>query len=274
MNISTEIAAESVKEMNSGYFLYDKKGEIAILKLTCPGKINQFSSDVLKELQRLLLEIEKDSEIKAIIFTGRDKAFAAGANIKEMQGISSKDGFELAKLGQETFNMVENSKKLTIAANNGVALGGGCELCLACDFRIAVQSAKYGQPEVNLGLIPGWGGTRRLSRFIGATKALELILTGKLMSAQEALELGLLNAIVPDEVNIVEEAMKLAKEVTSKSSVVIQYAKEAFKAGLLLPDKDAENTERKLFGKCFDLEDCKEGINAFLDKREAHFKNK
>lgn len=252
--------------------LLEEKDNILLVRLNTEGKINQFSSEVLIEITQLMKEAEKNKAIRAIIFTGRDKALAAGANIKQMSNLSPEEGFKLAELGQETFDLIENSEKVTIAANNGVAVGGGCELGLTCDLRIAVEGGKYGQPEVNLGLIPGWGGSRRLMRFIGQTKALELILTGKLISAEEALQIGLINKVVPP-VQLLETAIELAKEIISKPAHAISFAKKAFQAGYKLTDREAELLERKLFGECFAFQNCKEGMQAFLEKRPANFTN-
>lgn len=253
--------------------LIEQKENTLIVRLNTEGKINQFSSDVLAELQNLMREIEPDSIVRAIIFTGRDKALAAGANIKQMSTLTQDEGFKLAELGQETFNLIENSPKLTISANNGVAVGGGCELGLACDFRIAVEGGKYGQPEVNLGLIPGWGGSRRLARFIGQTKAIEMILTGKLITAEEACQIGLINKVVSYN-ELIDASLEMANEVLSKPAHAIAFAKQAFQAGYKMSDRDAELLERDLFGKCFSFEDCKEGMNAFLEKRQPNFVGK
>lgn len=236
-----------------------------------PDKLNALNRDVMDDLNAVLDEIESNNEIKAVIITGAgQKAFVAGADISEFVGLSKEEGMALAKKGQDIFFRIENSSKPVVAAVNGFALGGGCELAMACHFRIASENAKFGQPEVNLGLIPGYGGTQRLVQLIGKGRALELIMTGNMVDAQTALHFGLVNHIA-----LVDELLNKAKSIlevlTTKAPIAIGKCIAA--ANAAFTEKGYEK-EIEGFGDCFATEDMKEGAAAFLEKRKANFKGK
>jgi enoyl-CoA hydratase len=231
---------------------------------------NPFSLEALQDLSNTLDSIKEDKSISAVIFTGKEKFFSAGANIEKMSKMTSSDAKEFSKAGQEAFDKIANLPLITIAAINGIALGGGCEITLACDFRIAAERAKMGQPEINLGLIPGWGGTRRLAAIVGKSTALELMVTGRVITADEALRINLVNKVVSGD-QLLDECINLAKSMASKSQKVVSFIKESFNAGNNLSDAEAELVERELFSKCFDLADSKEGIQAFLEKRSPQW---
>lgn len=251
-------------------FIYEKRDEIVILTLNSTEKSNLFSTEVLDELNSILAELEQDNSVRALIITATGKVFSFGVNIPDFVKMTSDDARKFSELGHAVFNRIENARFLTIAAINGVAVGGGCEISMVCDFRIASENAKIGLPEVSLGLLPGWGGTRRLSRYVGCY-ALEMMLTGELISADKALTLGLLNRIISENQDLLEEAVKLARKVTIKAPHSVQFIKECFKAGITATDKEAELKEQDLFAQCFDFPDSREGMNAFIEKRTPEF---
>ncbi len=251
-------------------FSLEKEGNIAVLTIKTSEKINQFCGESLNELSQILTELEKDDSIGVLIFTGVGKAFVAGANIKQMVEMDQQKGEDLSKLGQSVFNQVENLDFITIAAINGIAVGGGCELSLACDYRIASETAQLGQPEISIGTIPGWGGCYRLPRLIGYKNARDMIFTGKFVSSREAQEIGLVDAVTAPE-ELINEAKKLAQPLLEKSRLTLKYAKKALRAGLDLTKEEAMLEERKLFGLSFASEDKKEGMTAFLEKRKPVF---
>lgn len=254
-------------------FQIEKEGNIAVLTIKTSEKINQFSVEAHQELLQVFSEIEKDNSISVLIITGHGKAFAAGANINQMSEMNQEQGFEFAKLGQSVFDRVESLSCVTIAAINGAAVGGGCELSLACDYRIAVEDAKLGQPEINLGTIPGWGGCYRLPRLVGLTAARDMILTGKIISAREAFEINLVDKVVKGE-ELLNESKILAQKLLRNSPLILRYAKQAFSAGITMSKQDANLKEAELFGLSFASEDRKEGMSAFLEKREPRFTGK
>lgn len=248
------------------------EGNVGILTLNNPP-VNVLNKKLFMDLDHQLDVVEKDENIKVILITGKGSSFAAGADIKVMPSLKAESGEELALVGQRVFNKLEKLSKVSVCAINGVALGGGLELTLACDIRLASDKAKVGQPEINLGLIPGYGGTQRLSRLIGKAQAKELIYTGDIINAQEALTLGIVNKVIPSD-DLVRTALALATKIASKSGIILKYAKEAIDIGVEQSLEEGLKTEAKLFGACCDTEDKTEGVTAFIEKRAPLFKNK
>jgi len=254
--------------------ILERDGRVAVLYVNRPKALNALNSDTLKELIRAAAEIGNDSAIEAVIITGAgDKAFVAGADISNMQPFSAVEGRIFGMLGQAAFRMIENLEKPVIAAVNGFALGGGCELAMACDIRLASEKAKFGQPEVGLGITPGFGGTQRLPRLIGEGRAKELIFSANVIDAAEAHRIGLVNHVYPAE-TLMEEAKKLAHKIISNAPLAVTYSKAAINKGMQVDIDTAMGIEADLFGLCFSTEDQKEGMQAFLDKRKPEFKNK
>ena len=249
----------------------EKQENIAILRIDRPEAMNSLNAQVLSELADGLDEVENDCGIKAVIITGEGKAFVAGADIAFMHGLDEQSGYDFGRLGQQVFRRIETMEKPVIAAVNGFALGGGCELAMACDIRIASERAKFGQPEVGLGIIPGYSGTQRLPRLVGKGKAMELILTGNIITAETAGSIGLADQVVPQE-SLMDEALAMARKIASNGPVAIAYAKKAIQQGTELSDMDAAIVlEADYFGKCFSTSDQKEGMAAFLEKRKPQF---
>jgi enoyl-CoA hydratase len=234
-------------------------------------KLNALNRIVFSELNTVLSQLEENKEIKAAIITGAgQKAFVAGADISEFSNLAGKEGMELAKGGQDIFFKIENASKPVVAAVNGFALGGGCELAMACHFRIASEHAKFGQPEVNLGLIPGYGGTQRLVQLIGKGRAIELLMTGNMIDAATALQYGLVNYVVPAE-ELLPKTNNILQTIISKAPLAISRCIRAVNA-VYDHGKDGYDVEVKAFGECFETEDMKEGTAAFLEKRKPVFK--
>ncbi len=241
---------------------------IFTITINRPDKLNALNRDVIEELGKAAKEVEEIKEIKGVILTGAgQKAFVAGADISEFTGLSVSEGRALAKKGQDIFFQFENCSKPVIAAVNGFALGGGCELAMACHFRIASEQAKFGQPEVNLGLIPGYGGTQRLVQLIGKGRAMELLMTGNMIDAKTAHQYGLVNHVVSAE-ELLPKAKQLLELITSKAPLAISHCISAANAAYT-----SSGYEKELdgFGKCFGTEDMKEGTRAFLEKRKPVF---
>lgn len=253
--------------------LIEKKGNIGILKINRPNNLNALNKDTILELTDAVEELEKDSSIKVVILTGEGKAFIAGADIKQMKDMDPSEGKKFAESGHNLLFKIENSHLPFIAAVNGYALGGGCEVMMACDISIAASSAKIGQPEINLGIHPGFGGTQRLPRLVGRIKAKELLLTGDNIDANEAHRIGLVNMVVPDD-KIMEEAEKIANKISYKSTVQTGFIKTLVNKGMDLDLKKACELEISYFSKSFQTEDQKEGMTAFLEKRKPNFKGK
>jgi len=252
----------------------DTRDRIAYVTINRPDKLNVLNHQVMSELKDAFTKIKSDTSIDTVILTGSgEKAFVAGADIKELDQLNMLSGKEFSEQGQEIFNLIENLGKPVIAAVNGYALGGGCELALACHIRIASENAKFGQPEVNLGIIPGYGGTQRLSRIIGKGRAMEMILTGNQIDAQEAYRIGLVNKVVPLG-ELVPTAEALAKTIISKGQVAIRMALKAVNASMETTQSGGQHLEATLFGICCGTEDFKEGTSAFLEKRKAEFKSR
>jgi enoyl-CoA hydratase len=252
--------------------LFDRDGAVALLTINRPQVLNALNSTTLDELRRAVLDIKRDDSIRAAVITGAgDKAFVAGADINELAVLRPAQGKEHARQGQHVFDLIEQLGKPVVAAVNGYALGGGCELAMACTLRIAASSARLGQPEINLGIIPGYGGTQRLSRLVGKGVALDLLLTGRQIEADEALRIGLVNRVVPRE-TLVAEAKAIAAEVAGKAPVAVQYIIEAVNRGLEMPLDKGQFLEATLFGLVASTDDMREGTAAFLQKRKATFK--
>lgn len=244
---------------------------IALVRLNRPKELNALNLQLMLELKSALMSLDEDESVRCIVITGNQQAFAAGADIKQME---SKTAIDLLKIDQfETWDQIRKTKKPVIAAVSGFALGGGCELAMTCDMIVASESAKFGQPEIKIGIMPGAGGTQRLTRAVGKALAMEMVLTGKFMSADEALKAGLINRVVPEEVYL-DEAIKLATEVCAMSPISTRLAKEsvnkAFETGL----QEGLFFERKNFYMCFTSDDQKEGMSAFVEKRKPDFKGK
>jgi enoyl-CoA hydratase len=237
-----------------------------------PEKLNALNKIVLNELEQIIQTVYDDKKIKAAIITGEgNKAFIAGADISEFTEVGDEHGAELAKRGQQIFFKIENCTKPVVAAVNGFALGGGCELAMACHFRLASDKAKFGQPEVNLGLIPGYGGTQRLTMLVGKGKAMELMMSGAMIDAAEAKDLGLVNYVTNSE-NLIEKTKQILNVILTKSPVAVSKVIAAVNA-FYQADKNGYNEEIKLFGEVFISDDKKEGTAAFIEKRKPSFKD-
>jgi len=248
----------------------EKEDEIPIVKLDNPP-MNAICTELLDSLEKTLDLLEDDEGIKVVIIEGVGKAFVAGADISEMKDMSPEEAGKFSKKGQELFNKIENLPVPVIAAVDGYALGGGMELAMACDMIVASGRSVFGQPEVGLGIIPGYGGTQRLPRIVGHKKAKELIFTGKKIDAEEAYEIGLINKLVDTE-NFTDEVMELSKTISKNGPLAVKYAKEAINEVSHL-DKGFDK-EVEMFKKCFETQDQKIGMDAFLNKKEPEFKGK
>ena len=252
--------------------LLAREGAVAIVTINRPQVLNALNSRTLDELRRAALELTDDRSVRAVIITGAgEKAFAAGADIRELAEQTPVAGREHALGGQQVFDVIENLGKPVIAAINGFALGGGCELAMACTLRIAADTARLGQPEINLGLLPGFAGTQRLSRLVGKGVALDLLLTGRQVRADEALRVGLVNRVVP-AAELMAEARRLADDLAARAPIAVRYIIEAVNRGLEMPLDKAQLLEATLFGLAFSTADMREGTRAFLEKRTPGFK--
>ncbi len=248
---------------------------VALVTIDRPP-VNALNGEAMQELAQTFEELEKSAEAKVIVLTGEAKnmTFVAGADIKEMATLKSpQEAEEVAKRGQSILSRIEGLKKPVIAAINSVCVGGGNELVMACHIRIASDRARFGQPEINLGIIPGFGGTQRLPRLVGPSKARELILSGDMITAQEALRIGLVDRVVPDG-ELLRQALGFAKKMAQKSAVALAYALEAIRGGLERPLAEGLGFEAKLFGKVAESEDMREGVRAFLEKRQPKFQDR
>jgi enoyl-CoA hydratase len=252
--------------------ILEKEDDLAIVKINRPP-VNALNSEVVTEIHQMFDELEKDEDVKVIILTGEGKAFVAGADISEMVDFDPSGGAEFSKKGQAAFDKIENTAKPVIAAINGFALGGGCEIAMACDIRLAVQGAKLGQPEVNLGVIPGFAGTQRLPRLVGKGKAKELIFTGNMITAEEAQEIGLVNQVLTAD-ELMNTAREMAKTIASKGPAAVRAAKHAINEGVNYELSKGLEIENQAFARLFETEDQKEGMKAFLEKRKPEWKDK
>ncbi len=247
---------------------------IAAITLNRPSKLNALNFELLKELEKALKQIYLDKGVKILIITGAgEKAFAAGADISELKENDKATGTMFSEFGSYVFKMIEQLDIPSIAAINGFTLGGGCELALACDMRFASENAKLGQPEVNLGIIPGYGGTQRLTHLVGKAKSMELTLTGDMLNANEAKEIGLVNQVFSQD-NLMEETITFANKIISKSKPVIIAARKAINAANTMSKLEGLRYESELFGELCETEDFKEGTSAFLEKRKPDFKDR
>lgn len=253
---------------------YAVEDGIGTITLNRPKVLNALNIQLVKELIEAVAEAREDTNVQVVVLTGAgDKAFAAGADIAELAKLDPLEAVTFARRGQRLTRDLERLGKPVIAAVNGFALGGGCELAMACTLRVAAETAKLGQPEVNLGIIPGYGGTQRLTRLVGKGRALDLVLTGRMVSAQEALEMGLVNRVVPGD-RLLEETRKLAHTLMEKGPLALRLAMEAVHDGQTLNLDDALNLEALLFAVSAATEDMREGLTAFLEKRKASFQGK
>ena len=242
---------------------------VALVELNRPKELNALNLQLMGELKETLVMLDRDQEVRVIIITGNEKAFAAGADIKQMSG---QGAIDMLKADQfSTWDSIGKTKKPLIAAVSGFALGGGCELAMNCDLIIASESAKFGQPEIKIGVMPGAGGTQRLTKAIGKARTMEMVLTGKFIDAEEALSYGLINKVVPVELYL-EEAVKLAQKIAGMSPVAVQLAKESVNKSFDTHLSQGLQLERKNFYLLFSSNDQKEGMKAFIEKREPNFK--
>lgn len=257
--------------MSYNYLLLEKEDGLGILYINRPEAMNALNEELLQELSTAIDDIGNDEEIQVLIITGAgNKAFVAGADIKQMQPFNAVRGRIFGQLGQEVFRKVEVLAKPVIAAVNGFALGGGCELAMAADIRLASEKARFGQPEVGLGITPGFGGTQRLSRLVGEGRAKEMIFTGEMISAEEAYRIGLVNHIYPAE-TLLDEAKKLARKIMANAPLAVQFSKAAINQRMQTDIQTAMSIEADLFGLCFSTEDQKKGMEAFLNKEKPQF---
>jgi enoyl-CoA hydratase len=254
--------------------LLEHDGPVAILTVNRPKVLNALNASTLDEICQAIVALGKDDTVRVVVLTGAgEKSFIAGADINELAVQSPTGGRELAIRGQHLFDSIEHLGKPVIAAINGYALGGGCELAMACTLRIAADTARLGQPEINLGLIPGYAGTQRLARLVGRGRALELLLTGNQISAEEAYRLGLVNRVVP-AASLMTEVRALGVALAAKAPIAVRYILEAVHKGLEMPFPQAEIFEATLFGLVASTEDMREGTKAFLEKRQAEFRGR
>jgi enoyl-CoA hydratase len=260
--------------MEFKYIIYEKSEGIATITLNRPEALNAWSQELAQEFRNAIEDTQKDENVKAVIITGAgEKAFSAGADIKAMKGMTALKARALSQMGYEICNIIESLEKPVIAAINGYALGGGMEVSMACDFRIASEKARMGQTEINIGLIPGWGGTQRLPRLVGKARAKELVYTGKIIDANTAFLLGLVNKVVSAE-ELMKVAKEFAKELADKAPVALKVAKSLIERGTDIDLKSALALEREGFGVVASSEDLQEGVSAFIEKRKPNWKGK
>ena len=257
-----------------GFVKLERQGHVALITIDRPEALNALNSQVLTDLDEVLDQVEADEESYVAVLTGAGRSFVAGADIGEMKNFTSSDGKRFGVHGGNVFLKLENLSKPVIAAVNGFALGGGCELCMACDIRLASEKAKFGQPEVDLGITPGFGGTQRLPRIVGMSKAMELILTAKVIKADEALRIGLVSAVYPAE-ELLDKAMELANAICANAQIAVRESKRCIRMGLQADIHTGCAFEAEAFGVTCGTADKEEGMGAFLEKRsEKHFTNR
>jgi enoyl-CoA hydratase len=253
---------------------YEKKGAIAYVTLNRPTVLNALNQRTWENLRTAFEDARDDAQVRGVILTGAgDKAFIAGADISELAHVTAVEAQESSSFGQAVLNLIENLGKPVIAAVNGFALGGGCETAMACTIRVASEHAKFGQPEVKLGLIPGGGGTQRLPRLVGKGRALQLILSGEMISAQEAYRIGLVNEVVP-AADLITRAEAILKQIFSNAPLAVKFSLEAVNKGMETSQAEGLSLEASLFGLCAGTEDKKEGTSAFLAKRAPQFQGR
>lgn len=254
------------------FLKYDNSREgIGVLTISSPATLNALNSTILGELDAFVTNLDTNAT-RVLVITGEGKAFVAGADISEMANLNPEEGYTFGKFGASVFKKIEDLEIPVIAAVNGFALGGGCELAMASDIRIASAKAKFGQPEVNLGIIPGFSGTYRLSKLVGQGIAKELIYTGGMIGADEALRIGLVNKVVAPE-ELMDTVMNMADSIVTSAPIAVKYAKKCINENYDLNSVEAIELENQYFSKCFASADQKEGMAAFLEKRKATFKN-
>jgi enoyl-CoA hydratase/carnithine racemase len=260
-----------VAELKFENILYQKKGSIAYITLNRPKVLNALSRQTYMDLRAAFEDTRDDATLRGVILTGAgDKAFIAGADISELATVTAVEAARSSNVGQEVLNLVENLDKPVIAAINGFALGGGCEMAMACTIRVASETAIFGLPEVKLGLVPGGGGTQRLPRLVGKGRALQIILSGEMIAAQEAYRIGLVNEVVP-ATEVIARAETILNQISANAPLAIKYSLEAVNKGLEISQSEGQALEAAFFGLCAGTEDKKEGTQAFLQKRAPHF---
>ena len=253
---------------------YEVKGNVAVLTINRPEALNALNLDVLRDLDTLVSKAEESEDVYVLVITGAGRSFVAGADIGQMKDLIPNEARAFAKYGGDVFSKIEALSKPVIAAVNGFALGGGCELCMACDIRVAGTKAKFGQPEVGLGVTPGFGGTQRLPRIVGPAKAKELIFTAKTISAEEALSIGLVNSVVPDE-DVVAAALEMADMIAKNAQIAVRQSKMAINIGMQGDIGSGMELEAQAFAMCFSTDDQKDAMTAFISKSKvSQFKNK
>jgi enoyl-CoA hydratase/carnithine racemase len=253
--------------------LYEKKDAIAYVTVNRPKVLNALNTPTWKDLRTVFEDARDDAAVRGVILTGTGKAFIAGADISELAHLTAFDAEQSSRFGQGVLDLIEDLGKPVIAAVNGFALGGGCETAMACTIRIAVETAKFGQPEVKLGLVPGGGGTQRLPRLVGKGRALQLILSGEMISAHEAYRIGLVNEVVPPA-DLITRAEAILKKIASNAPIAVKFALEAANKGLETSQGEGLLLEASYFGLCAATEDKKEGTTAFLEKRAPQFRGR
>lgn len=253
--------------------IFKKENHIATIIINRPGVLNALNTETLEELDLIVNDFINDNNIYVVILTGEGKAFVAGADISELKNLDVLSSRKFSQLGNQVFRKLEKLDKPTIAAVNGFALGGGCELCMSCDIRIASSNAKFAQPEVSLGIVPGFGGTQRLSRLVGIGMAKQLIYTGDIIGSAEALRIGLVNRVVEPE-QLLNEAIVIAEKIVKNAPIAVKLAKTAIDNGLQMNIDTALMYESEIFAECFSTQDQKSGMKAFLEKTKRIFNNK
>jgi enoyl-CoA hydratase/carnithine racemase len=269
--LASSPAASPTAALTLANVIYEKKGAIAYVTVNRPKVLNALNTPTWKDLRTAFEDARDDAAVRGVILTGAgDKAFIAGADIGELAHVSAFEAEQSSRFGQEVLDLIENLGKPVIAAVNGFALGGGCETAMACTIRLAVESAKFGQPEVTLGLVPGGGGTQRLPRLVGKGRALQIILSGEMISAQEAYRIGLVNEVVP-AADLITRAEAILKKIASNAPIAVKFALEVTNKGLETSQSEGSLLEASYFGLCAATEDKKEGTTAFLEKRAPQF---
>jgi len=263
-----------VSALQLSNLLYEKKGPIAYVTINRPKVLNALNRETIVELKRAFEDARDDSSVRAVILTGAgEKAFAAGADVGEVVNQSAVEAEEATRIGQGVTNLIENLGKPVAAAVNGFALGGGCELAMACTFRIAAEPAKFGQPEVKLGIMPGYGGSQRLPRLVGKGRAMQMILSGQTISAQEAYRIGLVNEVVPNA-SVIARTEEILNQIIANAPLAVKFSLEAVNKGAETSLAEGLIIEASLFALCAGTEDKKEGTSAFLEKRAPQFRGR